>query len=432
MFEQIDESRLDILREICTIGAGHAATALSQLIGPPDRPGGARGSRFERVQEVPRIAGGAETVVDGLYFRILGDARGVILLIFPEESARRDGAPGRWGASTLDPEDALSVSAMREIGNILASAFLSAIGQLSGLSLIPSVPGYAATWPGRSSTWCSSSSRASRTPRSSSRPSSARPGRASAGTSSCCPTRTRSRRSSAPSSGRDRAGSRGVSRDAVGIADLRTGGPGRGARRHRAGFLRRPWPSATASAGAARSRTSCCRSQSDGRRRAGENMNKYADVAVPEAVRSLENIGCRRADLEAKIAGGASIFDLGRGAEGGDIGGAQRRGGGPRAGGGGKVPLLASDVGGARGARRSEFSIDDRGAGRQDRPRRPPHHLGGAPGRACWLRSRRPAAVAGACVRGSGGFLSIVRNVMWLRCTARNSVVKRSSFASTE
>jgi chemotaxis protein CheC len=32
---------------------------------------------------------------------------------------------------------------MQEIGNILASAFLSAIGQLAGLSLIPSVPGYA-------------------------------------------------------------------------------------------------------------------------------------------------------------------------------------------------------------------------------------------------------------------------------------------------
>ena len=49
-------------------------------------------------------------------------------------------------------------------------------------------------------------------------------------------------------------------------------------------------------------------------------MNKYADVAVPEAIRALEHIGCRRVDMEAKIAGGASIFDLGRAVEGGDIG----------------------------------------------------------------------------------------------------------------
>jgi chemotaxis protein CheC len=141
MVEHFDESKLDILREICSIGAGHAATALSQLTGRRidlDVPR----VRFESVQSVPEIAGGAETVVDGLYFRILGDARGVILLIFPEESARGVVRLVLSGQEA-SPEGALSQSAMREIGNILASAFLSAIGQLAGLSLIPSVPGYA-------------------------------------------------------------------------------------------------------------------------------------------------------------------------------------------------------------------------------------------------------------------------------------------------
>lgn len=141
MYEQIDENRLDILREICSIGAGHAATALSQLTGRRIDLEVPR-VLFAKIQDVPQIAGGAETVVDGLYFRILGDARGVILMIFPEESGR---AIVRLvlGSQEAAPEDALSVSAMREIGNILTSAFLSAIGQLAGLSLIPSVPGYA-------------------------------------------------------------------------------------------------------------------------------------------------------------------------------------------------------------------------------------------------------------------------------------------------
>ncbi len=141
MFEKIDESRLDILREICSIGAGHAATALSQLTGRRIELEVPR-VLFTKVQEVPRIAGGAETVVDGLYFRILGDARGVILMIFPEESGREI-VRLVLGNQEAMPEDALSISAMREIGNILTSAFLSAIGQLAGLSLIPSVPGYA-------------------------------------------------------------------------------------------------------------------------------------------------------------------------------------------------------------------------------------------------------------------------------------------------
>ncbi len=96
--------------------------------------------------------------------------------------------------------------------------------------------------------------------------------------------------------------------------------------------------------------------QSDGLRRPGENMSKYADIAVPEAIRALEHIGCRRADMEARIAGGASIFDLGRGAEGGDIGrrnveavlrALEEQG----------LPLLGADVGGREG-RTVEFSID--------------------------------------------------------------------------
>jgi chemotaxis protein CheC len=141
MFERLSESRMDMLREICSIGAGHAATALSQLT---DRRIDLEVPRilFARIEEVPTIAGGAERIVDGLYFRILGDARGVILLLFPEESGREI-VRLALGSREVPPEDPLSVSAMREIGNILASAFLSAIGQFSGLSLIPSVPGYA-------------------------------------------------------------------------------------------------------------------------------------------------------------------------------------------------------------------------------------------------------------------------------------------------
>lgn len=141
MYEKLDERRLDILREIFTVGAGHAATALSQLTGRRIDLEVPR-VRFESVEEVPRIAGGAETVVAGLYFHILGDARGVILLILPEESARSM-VHIVCGGEPPDLESPIAISAMQEIGNILASAFLSAVGQLSGLSLIPSVPGYA-------------------------------------------------------------------------------------------------------------------------------------------------------------------------------------------------------------------------------------------------------------------------------------------------
>lgn len=52
--------------------------------------------------------------------------------------------------------------------------------------------------------------------------------------------------------------------------------------------------------------------RASGRRRENENMNKYADIAIPESVRLLERKGGRRACMTAKIAGGACMFDLSR------------------------------------------------------------------------------------------------------------------------
>ena len=146
-----------------------------------------------------------------------------------------------------------------------------------------------------------------------------------------------------------------MSRQPVGIAELRTGGPGE---------VLTAFGLGSCVAVAIRDRTRLRGSlahimlpqQSDGRRRPGENMRKYADYAVPEAIRLLEYIGCRRADMEAKIAGGASIFDLGRGAEYGDIG-SRNVEAVVRALAGEGVPLLATDVGGREG-RTVEFSID--------------------------------------------------------------------------
>ena len=146
-----------------------------------------------------------------------------------------------------------------------------------------------------------------------------------------------------------------MSRLAVGIAAVRTGGPGQVLAAVGLGSC-----VAVAIRDRSRRRGSLAHimlpQQSDGRRRSGENMRKYADVAVPEAVRALEHIGCRRSDLEAKIAGGANIFDLGRGVEGADIG-SRNVEAVMRALAGEGIPLLGSDVGGREG-RTVEFSID--------------------------------------------------------------------------
>ena len=142
-------SRGDLSRfqEISEAGARNAATALSQMIGRPvhlDVPW----AKPVPLEDVPEIAGGARRVVCALSLKVYGGARGNLLLLFGEEQVPRlldlllpGGADGR-GASSAALSD-LDRSALREVANILAAAYLNAVSHLLGVSLLPSIPGLA-------------------------------------------------------------------------------------------------------------------------------------------------------------------------------------------------------------------------------------------------------------------------------------------------
>jgi len=138
--KQPNESELDFLRELSNIGVGHAATALSQLIG---RQVGMRVPNVSIVDItlVPELMGGSEKVVSGIYLQVLGDARGGILLIFPDESSRA--LVRLLMKRDEDPLSEMGSSTLKEVGNILASAYLSALGNMLNITLIPSIPSLA-------------------------------------------------------------------------------------------------------------------------------------------------------------------------------------------------------------------------------------------------------------------------------------------------
>lgn len=90
---------------------------------------------------LPSLAEDAEPDrLAGLRFRILGQGSGWILLLFPLPTIYRllqllMGTPA-------NPRDltAMERSAVREVGNLLASSFLSELGDLVGRRLMPSAP----------------------------------------------------------------------------------------------------------------------------------------------------------------------------------------------------------------------------------------------------------------------------------------------------
>lgn len=146
-YPDLSAAQIDALRDISNLGMGHAATALSQLLGETVLLQVPR-INVTDVTAVPDLLGGAENVVVGITLKILGDAQGSILLIFPRSSASR-----LLERLLGEPEDGpelseMGASTLKEIANILASAYLSALGGSLELSLIPSIPALACDMAG--------------------------------------------------------------------------------------------------------------------------------------------------------------------------------------------------------------------------------------------------------------------------------------------
>ena len=138
-FLKLNNVQMDILKETSNIGMGHAATALSQMIGHPVKLRVPHVT-ITKISQVPEYLGGAEKMMVGITLQVLGDARGSILLLFPQESAHRllCNLIGDQGKVLIMNE--VTISALKEVGNILASAYLSALGSMLHKTLIPSVP----------------------------------------------------------------------------------------------------------------------------------------------------------------------------------------------------------------------------------------------------------------------------------------------------
>lgn len=144
-YNKITSLHLDVLKEIGNIGAAHAATALSGLLNTKID------MRVPKVQmvsfnEMMDFAGGAESVVAGIYLRIEGDAKGGMFFILPVEQANhfiKKLINDESFNFTKPPVPELGVSAMQELGNILSGSYLSALSDFTGLKIYPTPPALA-------------------------------------------------------------------------------------------------------------------------------------------------------------------------------------------------------------------------------------------------------------------------------------------------
>ena len=132
--------QLDALREVANIGAGHAATALSQMtdrrimISVPQ-------INISRLEDVPETLGDPEEVVAAVLMHMLGDLTGRTLLMLPESNAKLlCDLLLRRAAGTTDTFGEIEQSSLKEAGNILGGAYMNALSDFMGMMLLPSVP----------------------------------------------------------------------------------------------------------------------------------------------------------------------------------------------------------------------------------------------------------------------------------------------------
>jgi len=130
----------DALREVANIGAGHAATALSQMTGSKIMISVPQVS-IRALEEVATLIGPPDTVIAGVLMHVMGDFTGRTLVVLGEGSARSLCALLlHRPPPTATGFDAMQQSTIKETGNILCSAYLNALSDFLGMMLLPSVP----------------------------------------------------------------------------------------------------------------------------------------------------------------------------------------------------------------------------------------------------------------------------------------------------
>lgn len=141
---ELDPSQLDAMREIANIGAGHAATALSQMtnrvimIEVPE-------VSIIRLEDVGSVTGEPDDVVAAVMMKVLGDVTGRTVQIFPGTSAVKLISIMTGEAEAEFPDDFTDEhqATLKEVGNIIVGAYLNALSDFMGLLLIMSVPAIA-------------------------------------------------------------------------------------------------------------------------------------------------------------------------------------------------------------------------------------------------------------------------------------------------
>ena len=139
-FGDINDMHIDVLKEIANIGSGNAASSLSRMLDHPVNLSipyiGLKG-----FNEAYEALGGADTIMVGTLLMLSADLKGMMMFILPVEVVcDLVNMLMYTEIKSYDEIDEMGFSAINEISNIMSASFVSAIADMSGLTIDISPP----------------------------------------------------------------------------------------------------------------------------------------------------------------------------------------------------------------------------------------------------------------------------------------------------
>lgn len=139
-YEDLNLQELDVMKEIGSIGTGHAATALSKLLQREVRITIPKVQILDFDGAVKRI-GKEEEIIGATLVQMSGDLDGLMLFLYDKRFARKMLKKLlQTEYEDFDAMDDMAFSALKEVGNIIICSYINAFSQLVHVDLHLSVP----------------------------------------------------------------------------------------------------------------------------------------------------------------------------------------------------------------------------------------------------------------------------------------------------
>ncbi len=136
----LSDLQKDALKEVGNIGAGHAATSLSQLLNTTialSEPS----IDILKFRDLSLRFAAEKRLVAALHMYVRGEAPGQIIVLIDREQALgyvRSFITRIIGNIRIF--DSIVDTTLKQLGNFMAGAYLTALSSLTGVALVPSVP----------------------------------------------------------------------------------------------------------------------------------------------------------------------------------------------------------------------------------------------------------------------------------------------------